>query len=810
MPSLAAATADTVRIWDLESSETPHSYGGKLGSGPGTASIEGSERTRIAASALHTPPKASDVIEDIACVSWNASGGALVVGGRGTHIRQYGRGGEALQDIKLNRKVERTGTMDVVAAQHFGSGSSELLFVANNTARQVRRWDFARREYTSVCQTHENAISCLAVCTKKRLVASATAQGGEIALFNLLHNTRTDLRSATHRALTCIAIAPGHRPQISVGSEDGLVQLFDATRSNGAPIKTLPHMHSAPLRGLSFHPLGHATLVTAGLDKRVAITDTSSYRQSAGNALDILTRSPLTCISCSQDPLIVGTGTIDGEVLVYDMRKAAAPLWSASLRPNQAVVSMDITRGSADSTAASAQPIRRSASQREPRVYGSHGARSSGQGSSDEGNSQAERRPARGSVMLSDAAARSYEGRVAPPAAHSSRGDAGLRPPQHPSIGRFRAAVNEARFGSSTGAMPKPAALPPVPPGHSSQHSYTASENGLDGRGSGTSPSDIENMSIMAKDRSYMDLLSPAKPSKSSPSGDTVSASARQEDILSLLSDRRASPQILDSRPLSGKPAQNYPPALQPQVPSTTRQEPPRTHDAGDSIMEMFTPERQPRTARPAPTSESSDVLLASSPSGIAQTLVSQLLAKQAATHNEHERGPGASADLAATTTTTTHTLPDPSSGRVERQSALLADSVARPAPKTDSDSSKRLRVQPTAPSPTHTEGAPVATATDAPRPAPGALGSVSTSVLHNAIADALAPLGEQIRDEIRNLHLDMIRQGVIYQEQIKALRQECSDARELRHEIEQLRRDNEQLRQYIPFFQAPDDGQGR
>ncbi|KAJ2180224.1 hypothetical protein EV176_007042, partial [Coemansia sp. RSA 451] len=83
-------------------------------------------------------------------------------------------------------------------------------------------------------------------------------------------------------------------------------------------------------------------------------------------------------------------------------------------------------------------------------------------------------------------------------------------------------------------------------------------------------------------------------------------------------------------------------------------------------------------------------------------------------------------------------------------------------------------------------------------------LGSVSNSVLQNAVADALAPLCEQIRGEIRNLHLDIIRQGFVYQEQIRTLRHECSEARALRQEMDQLRRENEQLRRYVPFFEPP------
>ncbi|KAJ2751868.1 hypothetical protein IWQ56_006816, partial [Coemansia nantahalensis] len=177
------------------------------------------------------------------------------------------------------------------------------------------------------------------VCPKKRLVATASAHGGEIALFNLLHNTRSDLRSATHKALTCVSIAPVHRSLVAIGSEDGLVQLFDAVRSGAAPQRTFSHVHSAPLRGIAFHPLSHSTIITSGLDRRIVITDTNAYPGGARakGALEISAKVPLTCLSCSQDPCAIGVGTIDGDVLVYDSRMPATPLWHASVKPNHAV-----------------------------------------------------------------------------------------------------------------------------------------------------------------------------------------------------------------------------------------------------------------------------------------------------------------------------------------------------------------------------------------------------------------------------------------------------------------------------------------
>ncbi|KAJ2125918.1 hypothetical protein IW147_000390 [Coemansia sp. RSA 720] len=852
--SLVAATSDTIRIWDLGVSSTKqktssaYQRGHRSSQSSGSSSSglgSGTEYAHIATDAVHTADNPTGAIDSITAVSWASDGNTFVVGGRGTSMRQYGRTGEALQDIKLNRQTERGGRMSIAAVKHYGS-ASESLFVGNSTARQVRRWDFVRKEYTT-CQTHESDISCLAVCAKKRIVASATAQGGEIALFNLQHNTRSDLRSATHKALTCIDIAPGLRSHVSVGSEDGLLQLFDATRSGGAPLRSFSHLHSAPLRGLEFHALSSSTLVTAGLDKRVVVTDANAYSTSSnsGCALEIRTQAPLTCLACAQDPYVIGVGTIDGDVLVYDARMTPTPLWSATVRPNHAVVAMDIAVARTDGSVSS-QPLARSASQRESRTSGRPGGRSIGYNSSDDGavaGLQPDRRRVRGLATAIDRP-RSRDDK---PASESllvpgKRADTSRRPPQHPSISRFRAAITEHRRHSAAAPLPKPAEPPLVR--HNVQN-YKESD-------------DAEDMAMLAKDRSYMDLLSPAKPDRTMPSANSSVSAPKQPDILSLLSNRRQLPTHNDASPTwpeqqqavrDSQPAQEYKvsagqnlrtyvepkgsihlesdhrktaskstdllktdqsPLSRPLNSHSRRHEQPQTFDAGDSIMEMFTPEREPRNQAPAHTAISDErALNCGSPKRIAKSLVSQLLERQSASQTSADSAPE---DLPASIE------PEPWASHVDSNMRTLErESVnmtvhTDPATARKEPSSARPNIKPfnraSTALPATTTPVLDQSAASGTRPVEGfvaaGLGSISNSVLQNAVADALAPLCEQIRGEIRNLHLDIIRQGFVYQEQIRTLRHECSEARALRQEMDQLRRENEQLRRYVPFFEPP------
>ncbi|KAJ2472495.1 hypothetical protein EV174_005824 [Coemansia sp. RSA 2320] len=185
--------------------------------------------------------------------------------------------------------------------------------------------------------------------------------------------------------------------------------------------------------------------------------------------------------------------------------------------------------------------------------------------------------------------------------------------------------------------------------------------------------------------------------------------------------------------------------------------------------MELFTPERN----KPAqlPTAAPNRSAGGEQPSSLAHTLVAQLLErhgnKAAVSAGNLAPGAGTASFVAP------KSLPRHRESIVSNQRPESPESAGPPVPE------------------------PSAAAL-------GGLGAIGSSVLHNLLADALAPLREQIRGEIRNLHVDMIRQGFVYQEQVRALRQECSEARELRQELELLRRENEQLRRHVPFFSLP------
>ncbi|KAJ2088632.1 hypothetical protein GGI16_006319, partial [Coemansia sp. S142-1] len=882
---------DTVRVWDLEvTSPRPAASSTYQRARRGSSNTVGSfgsahevESAHASMSSAYSVDGAGKAIDSITTVSWAANGNTFAVGGRGSTIRQYSRTGELLQDMKPGRRADQLGVADIAAVQHYGA-SSEALFVAINSTKQVRRWDFVRKDYTAVCQTHENDISCMAVCTKKRIVASATAQGGEIAVFNLLHNTRTDLRSATHKALTCIDISPGLRSQIAVGSEDGLLQLFDTSRSGLAPLKAFSHVHSAPVRGVAFHPVSSATILSVGLDGRIAMTDTNAYA-SGNSSAGINVASPPTCLATTQDSYVIGVGTIDGDVLVYDTRGSATPLWRGSTGSRRAVTSISLTRRVDASAESTSQPLRRAAStsstSREARGT-NHGAIRNAHGSLDErpmASSLAERQRTRSSAIAGVSVTRENRPPITAAAADAAKGDGCIRPPHHPSINRFRSAINEHRMNTAVnGGSAKPVAVPT----HSAADAtgtrsprVTKTDCAPEG---GTSEDDVDNMALLMKDRSYMELLSPAKTTTAVGQSSRDAHGARyNDDILALLSRSRTAAKapslpaassrvslkspakavdhtsnLLHSTPTEKSASSRIksPPNVsscavvvddmdtspmpQPYRPAARGRLGSRTHDAGDSMMEMFTPERNKPSLLPAQLPKSSSGPVGNGLStNLAHTLVAQLLEKQGEKTCSDSTKLASSGDgisLAAHRPSVNFVSRSSSDRFIEPPAQASAGNTPVAVPNdhsgenADKQSAKLILPSPHLATNRSAVGIELLSPPDCLPPAPkrpcreedqlgmassaavmSGLGDIGSSVLQNLLADALTPLREQLRGEIRNLHLDMIRQGFVYQEQVRALRQECNEARDLRQELDKLRRENEQLRRHIPFFGSSD-----
>ncbi|KAJ2636086.1 hypothetical protein GGF40_003219 [Coemansia sp. RSA 1286] len=811
--TVAASTSDTIRVWSLEvlgatpnTAATHKPYSRRTSSAllhrdPIQQSSETNTPATVTTTAVATADTISDAIGSVSCVSWDASGSTFIACGQGSsNMRQYDSHGTFIQDLG------GTGALaNIVAARQMGHDSTTL-FVADNGQRQVRRWDLARRQYMGVCQTHENDISCMAVSARRKQVVTATVSGGEIAVFNVGYNTRSDLRSATHRALTCVDIARGHQALVAVGSDDGLVQLFDSARLDSSPTKTFSHVHAAPIRGICFG-MDDTAVISAGLDSRIVVTDTRAYAprsvRGKSSAVEIVADAPLTCLAGVADQYVVAAGTLDGELLVFDIRGHQNPVWRDTVGGGRhAVTSVSIARQTVG--------VRREEPSR--RSY-----------SDDDGVAAllAECRSRRDRLV--DGGSRENH----PPAKPDV-----FRPPQHPAATRQRVNEDPLVVDENASIMRSDRSfmdmLSPEKP--AAKLSYQSSKKALEldranglarvsqmfaqaaptsgvrssrygraessGRmaGYGRTPYDREVPRLVAREppKMFEPTRSPEMQPPNPPLSLLKSPEMPRRSRLPPKSPEMPPPKLAAS-PKSPEPLRSLEPSA---MPAPVHAVKPR--DVGDSMMEMLSPERPPRSAVGVQ-------LLPEIASSNSSKRVSQLLArhrkslKPSVDRTPLAAGKRASAASASADSSATESVEEVFQTLPAREMPPPADPPRKiPVAKYSPFGTKaKTPVAANPPAVTPNKHRPAAVS----EPAPALTSSVSSNVLHNLVADALAPLREQISGEIRNLHLDMMRQNFVYQEQLDALRRECSEARALRREMESLRRENEQLRRYVPFY---------
>jgi hypothetical protein len=73
--------------------------------------------------------------------------------------------------------------------------------------------------------------------------------------------------------------------------------------------------------------------------------------------------------------------------------------------------------------------------------------------------------------------------------------------------------------------------------------------------------------------------------------------------------------------------------------------------------------------------------------------------------------------------------------------------------------------------------------------------GTLQTKILEGVVEDCLMNFRAGIRNDIQNMHLELLRQFQIQKMEIEGLLKRYTDTKELKEEIEKLKEENQRLR---------------
>ncbi|KND02365.1 uncharacterized protein SPPG_02835 [Spizellomyces punctatus DAOM BR117] len=295
-PCLLASACHGVRVWQTDIPATPHS---------------GPYPSRIVAMAL---PENGAQVQDL---TWSADGKYLAAVTK-SFMYLLDKNGRTIEAVPGGPNED----LQAVAA---GIASARYVFYGG-AGKTVKIWDVKDRKAVGFLKGHTAAITALACSDDDHRCASGSALG-KLLVHSLKHGAVTALVAPFKQAVNKVAFSALRKSILCGVSDEGCVALWDVDSSKRDPVRLFKDAHMAPVKGISFAPTDKHLFCTVGLDKALHCYD------AATNSVVQTFDAQVPLMSCSMNgDYMIAMGTSQASTLLYDMRSKAvvATLHSAT------------------------------------------------------------------------------------------------------------------------------------------------------------------------------------------------------------------------------------------------------------------------------------------------------------------------------------------------------------------------------------------------------------------------------------------------------------------------------------------------
>ncbi|RIB08302.1 WD40-repeat-containing domain protein [Gigaspora rosea] len=308
MPSnlLVSASAD-VKVWDLQTSTESIKLKGKASTSSAPEQLFGTEVTSFAPVDLSTAVNA---------VRWSHDSQLLAVAGNEGNLTIHDSQGKLLETIPLND--EGSGIPDLNAVR-FANKSRYVMYGGSD--KIVNIWDRKESMFTEPLKGHRSTITCIDLNVDETIVASSNKNGQILVHNRQKSNTCDNLTVLTKQSINVLEYSFFKRGLLAAGGEDGSLRLWDTCVSSTA-LQTFENAHYSEIKGIAFSSFNSHLMCSGGLDKRIVLYDVGKKTTMK----TIHTDTPLTTLGFKADSVTVVAGTLQGNILVYDLRSANKPM----------------------------------------------------------------------------------------------------------------------------------------------------------------------------------------------------------------------------------------------------------------------------------------------------------------------------------------------------------------------------------------------------------------------------------------------------------------------------------------------------
>eukprot|EP00471_Norrisiella_sphaerica_P003984 CAMPEP_0184484654 /NCGR_PEP_ID=MMETSP0113_2-20130426/6347_1 /TAXON_ID=91329 /ORGANISM="Norrisiella sphaerica, Strain BC52" /LENGTH=681 /DNA_ID=CAMNT_0026865741 /DNA_START=67 /DNA_END=2112 /DNA_ORIENTATION=+ len=242
---------------------------------------------------------------------WGGGGNQLVATASADgHLHINLSSGKLMTDLTPSRISSH-----IIRALSFSSRSRYLCSAGDSKAVEV--WDLQKKCLLRLLEGHKANVKCIDFGRTDMLIASGAADG-RILLHNVHHNTISELPCSSFRktseAATSICFSTLKKALVGSTFDTGHVRIWDTNVSKAV---VSFKKHTAPATGIAFSKKHRSLICSSGLDQTLRFSDISK-----GTEINVTQcPEPLTCIDFREDGASVAVGTMQGKILVYDLRK---------------------------------------------------------------------------------------------------------------------------------------------------------------------------------------------------------------------------------------------------------------------------------------------------------------------------------------------------------------------------------------------------------------------------------------------------------------------------------------------------------
>ncbi|CAG8599339.1 2358_t:CDS:10 [Paraglomus brasilianum] len=304
MSFLLASASLEVKVWDLVSSSTTAK---PTGNASPPEQLYGVELSSFVPSSR----------AGVNCARWSHDNQLLGVGQKGS-VSIHDHKGTIVEKIPL--QIEKGSEYPDVKAIRFNNKSKCVIFGGSD--KIVHVWDRTESQYDEPLKGHRSAITGIDLNIDETLVASASDIGNIIihSRTSLIQSNLTVVTSQNTKStqpMNVLEYSYFKRGLLAAGSEDGYLRIWDTCASTTA-LQTF-ESHFGPVRGIAFSPFNSQLMCSSGMDKRIVLYDVGK-RSILKN---IHTEFPLTALAFKPDGVTIAAGTLQGKIIIYDLRSTS-------------------------------------------------------------------------------------------------------------------------------------------------------------------------------------------------------------------------------------------------------------------------------------------------------------------------------------------------------------------------------------------------------------------------------------------------------------------------------------------------------